>query len=272
MTKVTAPSSWAQFERSVRDRVPALLGCLPAFPDAILVAGCQRSGTTAVCRLLKEALAMPDFRLTKDDELDAALLLSGVATADWQGRACLQTTYLNDRYVEYFAHEDYRLIWLLRNPQSVVQSMLRNWRRGALRRLFSRCGSQELGPAERRRYERFGTLGFSRLTMACHSYNAKTAQTARLVERLPAERLYILDYDDLVDDPAAELPPLFEFCDVSYDAQYAAGLKRSRKGTRDLLSASDHAAIETACRSGYEAARKIAAGYGSDRDRSRQDR
>jgi hypothetical protein len=115
-----------------------LLAKLDDYPDAILVAGCQRSGTTALARLLKRADGMIDHAFGHDDELDGALLLAGHATRGTEGRHCFQTTYLNDRFREYFEHRAFRLIWMLREPRSVVYSMLNNWKRGALNRLFDR--------------------------------------------------------------------------------------------------------------------------------------
>ena len=41
-------NSWAQFDRKVRFSGRKLLGELDRFKDCILVAGCQRSGTTAL--------------------------------------------------------------------------------------------------------------------------------------------------------------------------------------------------------------------------------
>jgi len=248
--------SWAQFERRVRERVPDLLVELPSFDDAILVAGCQRSGTTAICRILKEALGMPDFRLTKDDELDAALILSGAATSDWSGRHCFQTTYLNDRVAEYDQHDNYKLVWLLRNPQAVVQSMLNNWRYGALVRLFNRCGSNELDVEEKRTFERFGSLPFSRLKISSLSYNAKTAQTAQVSEGLGPDRLFVVDYDDLVDEPEKFMPALFDFCNVAFDEKFLGALKRSKISGKKLLSDRETDYIDSLCGPVYAQARQ----------------
>ena len=200
---------------------------------------------------------MPDFRLTRDDELDAALILSGAATSDWSGRHCFQTTYLNDRVSEYEQHDNYRLVWLLRNPQSVVQSMLNNWKYGALVRLFNRCGANELSGRDRKKFDRFGSLAFSRLTMACLSYNAKTAQTTQISNALGPDRLFIADYDDLVDKPDVYMPALFEFCDVEYDAKYSGVLKRSSISRKKVLSDRAINQIENLCAPVYLAARQM---------------
>jgi hypothetical protein len=250
-------NSWAGFERHVRDRSPNLLVELPKYPDAVLVAGCQRSGTTAITRILRDAIGMPNLCLTSDDELDAALLLSGIAKSEYSGRHCFQTTYLNDRVGEYFEHHDFRLVWIIRNPQSVVQSMLYNWRYGALVRLFKRCGSRGLDERERKSFDRFGSLPFSRLQMACLSYNAKTAQTQLLAEKLGQDRLFIVDYDELVDRREEILPRIFEFVRLEFDPAELARIKRSSTSLRGKLSKRSVNYVDQVCCAEYKRARRL---------------
>jgi len=252
----TRITRWAQFERKVRRRQNDLLRALPRFPDAILVAGCQRSGTTAVTRIIRSAIGMPDLHVTSDDELDAALILSGRLESTYAGRHCFQTTYLNDSVDEYFRHDSYRLVWLLRRPTAVVQSMLRNWKFGALVRLFQRCGSTQLEDRELARFRYLGALGFSRLRMACLSYNARTAQIHDLAARLPRHQLLVIDYDDLVEDRDRVLPALLEFCGVPYDERYAKVLRRSGKSQRKLLPRKDYEIIDRTCLGEYQRARR----------------
>ena len=131
--KLNSPvSSWAKFEKQIRKRDNRLLARLDDFPGSILVAGCQRSGTTAITRILREAIGMPPFSITRDDELDGALILYGHASSEFRGRCCFQTTYVNERVTEYSEHDDFKLAWVIRNPHAVVSSMLYHWRRGAL--------------------------------------------------------------------------------------------------------------------------------------------
>ena len=44
--------TWKAFGRRIRTRAEPLLIRLPAFERAVLVAGCQRSGTTALTRVI----------------------------------------------------------------------------------------------------------------------------------------------------------------------------------------------------------------------------
>jgi len=245
--------SWGAFQTIVKQPDRPLLATLDDYSDPILVAGCQRSGTTALARLLKRADGMIDHAFGHDDELDGALLLAGYATRDRDGRHCFQTTYLNDRVGEYFEHRDFRLIWMLREPRSVVYSMLNNWKRGALNRLFDACGAQVLAERDPAPSLSNTWLGPSRLAKACSSYVAKTAQTFELRERL-GSRIAVVDYDELVVNKDALLPKLCEFVGVAYDPRLGASLHARSVGKRDQLSPRDTTYVDWFCAAGYERA------------------
>jgi hypothetical protein len=163
---------------------------------------------------------------------------------------------LNDRYPEYFAHGNFRLIWMLREPRSVVYSMLNNWKRGALNRLFDACGAEVLARADEPLTLGRAWLGPSRLAKACASYVAKTAQTSTLAERL-GERMAVIDYDELVAHKHTMLPKLCAFVGVPYGAQLADALhdrsvnKRSRLGSREA----DY--VDRFCLDAYARAREL---------------
>lgn len=151
-----------------------------------------------------------------DEELETANVLCGAQTLEPGGRFCFQTTYLNDHLNEYFDHHNYHLIWVLRNPFSVVHSMLTHWKRSALNRLFRAIGHSEMNAAQKRRYQRFGVHGLRAQEKACLSYNAKVKQTHILRERLTPSRLLLIDYDALVMNRDALLPEIFRFVDLPY--------------------------------------------------------
>jgi hypothetical protein len=226
--------SWAAFHSIVKQPNRPLLARVEDYADPIFVAGCQRSGTTALARLLKRGHGMVDHAFGHDDELDGALLLAGHATRDTAGRFCFQTTYLNDRFREYFEHSGFRLIWMLREPRAVVYSMLHNWKRGALNRLFDACGAEVL--AERAPAKARALLGPSRLDKACASYVAKTAQTFELCARL-GSRIAVVDYAELVANKLELLPQLFSFAGLPYEARLADKLHARSVGNRDRLGA-----------------------------------
>jgi hypothetical protein len=250
--------NWAQFDRRIRNKDTRLLARLSDFPDALLVAGCQRSGTTVVTRILREAVQMTSAPITRDDELDAALILAGAVPFETDSRSCFQTTYVNDHYREYFDHDNYRLIWIIRRPEAVVRSMLFNWRRGALNRLFRACGQHALDSAGKKRFERFGTFGFSRLEMACLSYNIKSLQLHDIAIRLGSDRLYIVDYDDLIDRSEILLPDMFSFMSIPYDARLLQRLRKPGEAARERLTAAMRSRIRETSEHTYQQAVDLA--------------
>jgi len=236
MSNASSVRNWAQFDRRVRNQDYELLAKLSDFPDAVLVAGCQRSGTTVVTRVLREALLMNATAVTRDDELDAALVLSGAVPFESGSRCCFQTTYVNDHYREYFSHKDYKLVWIIRRPEAVVRSMLFNWRRGALNRLFRACGRHALDDDGKKRFARFGTLGFGRLEKACLSYNVKAAQLHEISAVLGNDRLYIVDYDDLIERSEILLPDVFSFLSIPYDPELLTRFRKPSATAKDRLT------------------------------------
>jgi hypothetical protein len=245
-------NSWAEFHDVVKRPEQPLLARLDEYDDSVLVAGCQRSGTTALARLLKRADGIADNGFGADDELDGALLLAGYVDRFANGRHCFQTTYLNDRFPEYFDHENFRLIWMVRDPRSVVYSMLHNWKRPALNRLFDACGEEQLRAA-RPPSLLSQWIGPSRLDKACASYISKTRQTSALLDKL-GDRVAIVDYDDLVSHKDVLLPQLCEFASIPYDRELARQLhgKSVRKG--DRLADWEAEYVDDLCRPAYREA------------------
>jgi hypothetical protein len=235
-----------------------LLVRLEDFYHPVLVAGCQRSGTTAVARLLNRADGMVDYRFGKDDELDAALILSGgVEHQPQPGRYCFQTTYLNESYAEYFERRGhYQLIWVVREPQAVVYSMVHNWKRFALNELFDACGKDLLDDAVAARYRRWKGLSVGAFERACLSYNAKVSQLFHLARELSAEELMVVDYNDVVGRKEEIVPVLFRFAGLPYRPVLTDGLHSRSLKTRQI-SVRQQALIDTWCSPVYERARAL---------------
>jgi hypothetical protein len=246
--------SWAEFHRTVKRPDQPLLARLDDYESCVLVAGCQRSGTTAVTRLLRETREMVDCRFGHDDELDGALVLAGYVAFFADGRHCFQTTYLNDRFWEYFLHDEFRLVWIIREPRAVVRSMLRNWNRAALDRLFDSCGNTCVDVLDRpwaRLVTRVGNFD-----KACASYVAKTEQTSLIRERL-GNRMLIVDYDDLVLHKDVLLPPICEFAGVTFDRHLLHRLHDRSLAKRDSLPRRQAARIDETCSTSYRYARSF---------------
>lgn len=250
-------SSWAAFDRVIRYQGYPLLQTLDRFPNAILVAGCQRSGTTMLTEVITASSEVCSPWKTKDTELETANVLSGAVSLDNSGRYCFQTTYVNAHVAEYYDHHNYRLVWVLRNPHSVIHSMVSNWRRSALDRLFRACGHFAMPIDKRAWHERCFGLGPSRLEKACYSYVAKVSQIHELMDHLGRERMLVLDYDDLLGDLQITTHRVFEFVGLPYEEHCTESVHARSRGKSTQLGAAKAAIVETICGPAYEAARAL---------------
>lgn len=248
------PNPWRAFAREVRGRQEKLLTRLDDFPDSILITGCQRSGTTMLSGVIAESEGMFKFWFSDCDEHDAARILSGAVPHLPQGRYCFQTTYLNERCHEYLEHPGHRIVWVLRNPHSVVHSMLYNWKDFALNELFLACGYGCMDYADRVRYQRFGLAGIPRVRRAAYAYNGKVSQAAELKRGYPAGRMAVLEYDQLVKEKDRLLPLLYEFIDLPFKVSYGRQIKASSLAKKDRLTDEEARTVESICMPVYQAA------------------
>jgi hypothetical protein len=242
--------NWRAFGRRIRSRKKGLLGNLDRYDNAILVGGCQRSGTTAIARLIGSGPGINEGNVALD-ELKSAKVLAGLEHLSPHERYCFQTTYLNERYVEYFEHTDYRLVWVIRNPHSVVYSLVHNWRRFALDELFKGCGAQLLQGKEQRRLETFGAWSFTALKKACLSYNAKGDQFLELRRRLPKGRMLAVSYDRLVADKEGAIALLGDFLGVPRLLERAHQIHDQSLSKANQLSIKESKFIDAACSDAY---------------------
>jgi hypothetical protein len=251
-------TKWTEFGRIVRSQGCNLLKRLDEFPQSILVTGCQRSGTTMLSKIITESDGLVNYYFGLDSELDGALILSGYLDHDPQGRYCFQTTYLNNCFQEYFEHSDeHKVIWVLRNPRSVVHSMLYHWKLYALDELFESCAVPALTGADKLRFKVFGNKAFQPLQRACLSYNAKVAQIFCLHPRFTHTRMIVIDYDDLVCKKNAVLPFIYQFVDLAYRDDYAKKIHSNSINKADQLSVEEIATIENLCWPVYTMAREL---------------
>jgi hypothetical protein len=252
-------SNWHHFASHVRVDGAKLLANLDNFFDPILIAGCQRSGTTALSRLITESEGITKFWTGGDEELEGALILAGCLDYQELGRHCFQTTYLNNNYGEYFEHSNYKLIWVLRNPFSVIYSMLNNWKAAALDRLFKNCGAGLLKKQEKYWFERFGPISIPKMRKACLSYNGKTSQIFVLNKQLNAKNFFIIDYDKLIKEKTILLPAIYDFLDLPYKSIYAEKLNGGSLAKAQNFSFKQFNEIEKTCLPLYIDAQKLIA-------------
>jgi Sulfotransferase family len=258
--------TWRRFHHGVRKRGRPLLMSLPRYSRCVLVAGCQRSGTTMLTRLIASAPEFSRLRLTVDDELDAALALAGLIDLPNDRRFCFQTTYLNESFHEYSRLEpDQRLIWVIRNPYSVVYSMLYNWKRFALNELYEGCGAPSANSPRLRRAKSMWPFGPSRLEKACLAYRGKVAQIVSIRRLLPPEQLLTVDYDLVSAAPNEWLPRIFQFVGASYDPVYAQEVRGGLSTKADALSFRARSIVERLALPTYRECIEFAAGDGAAR-------
>lgn len=201
---------------------------------------------------------MANYWFGKDDELDAALILSGEVETDLPGRFCFQTTYLNECYHEYFEHDgDYRMVWVLRNPFSVVYSLMYNWRRWTLNELFRACGEDLLEGRFIERYRRFGLLGVPRIIRACMAYNGKVSQLFELKSHMERHKLMVVEYDELVNDPHQQLPRIYQHIDLDYQDRYCMQIHKRSTGKKNQLTEKEQDLVLRLCLPIYERAKSI---------------
>lgn len=242
--------TWQRFHTGPRQAQQPLLAGLARHPDCVLVAGCQRSGTTMLTRLIARSRGFQSLALTADDELDAALVLAGEVSVPVDRRYCFQTTYLNERYAEYrLLQPGQRLIWVLRNPRSVVYSMLYNWRRYGLNELYDSCVAAQ--PAGAQQISRRALFGPSRAERACIAYAGKTAQIMVIRELIPATQLLVIDYDRMVAAPQEWLPRIFAFIGAAYDPRYTDGIRADSVHKAQAMSRSLAARVESLAAPAY---------------------
>lgn len=256
-------TNWEEFDEKVRSKGHPLLKRLDEFPDSVLVTGCQRSGTTMLSRVITQSDGMVNYWFGPDDELDAALILSGYVAHPPAGRYCFQTTYINRRYHEYYVHTNgHKILFVLRNPFSVVHSVLYNWRDTALERFFRFNGISHLTGVDKWLYKSFGARSISKLRQACWGYKGKVLQLFELKQHLNAEQLMVVDYDDLVMHKAEILPIIYSFCDLDYKIEYADRIHSKSISKVTRLSTQESKVIKSLCEPIYQNASQFRTSLG----------
>lgn len=224
-----------------------------------MVTGCQRSGTTALARVITQCDEVVNFRFSKDEELDGALILAD--EIDYQpkpGRYCFQTTYLNERFSEYCMHKTgHKVIWVLRNPYSVIYSILHNWRDFGMNELFMGCGTKFLNEKEMKWFNIFNKFSVSRIRRACYAYAGKTEQIYTLYEELGKKKFLMIEYDEMVNKKEILLPHIFSFINLPYKKKFGAMLHTRSINIKEKLSRKEKTEIDKICLPVYETALKF---------------
>lgn len=207
-------------------------------------------------RTLTRSEGMTNYWFGKDDELAAALILSGKVPHTAVGRYCFQTTYLNERWHEYLEHSSgYSMVWSLRNPHSVVYSMVYNWKGFALNELFLSCGYAYMNHEDRIRFLRFGVWGVPRIRRGIYAYIGKVAQLFSLAPALSQDRLVVVEYDQLIKWKDIVLPRLYERLNIRFKAADGNEISERSLGKKDKLSSIEKRMVDDHCTATFERAR-----------------
>jgi hypothetical protein len=243
--------NWQQFTEKIRSRGCKQLKELDNFPDSVLITGCQRSGTTILARIIRESEGMVDFWSGKDDELEGALILSGYLKHVPKGRYCFQTTFLDGCYPEYYEHDRFKLLWVLRNPYSTIYSLLNNWSPNALHEVFNNSINLILKTPDKQFINRGVDLLNKRLIMACRFYNWKVSQLFELFPRLGNNAIMVIDYDELVLDKDKILPKIYKYIDLPYKPIYGEKIHSASINKKKRLSLIEKWFIKKICENTY---------------------
>ena len=149
------------------------------------------------------------------------------------------------------------MIWVIRNPFSVVYSMMNNWGQYALNELFSTCASSALTGLDAKMFKVLGTKGLSTLKMASLAYNSKVSQIFEIQKRFENNRLLVIDYDDLVANKKMVLPWIYEFIALPFDHKYLANIHSKSLKKKDKLSGKALSVIEETCMPVYREVRSL---------------
>ena len=255
--KYFGANEWKQFARDIRVQ-GGLLRSLSKYPDSILVTGCQRSGTTLVTRLLAQSPEINDIWVSKDDEYDAAMILSGSHNTEAAGRFCFQTTYLNESYIEYIENKDlpFQLIWVVRNPVPVVNSMLYNWGRYPLNELYEACGEKYLDEySNQYHFTKNIFTGLNAVEKACLAYVGKQKQLLEIYRHFSKDNLLVINYESITGSPMDSVPELFRFARLEYKEEFIKIIKPKGNVDKDVRNKN---IIEAICMDTYQQARKFA--------------
>jgi hypothetical protein len=208
-------------------------------------------------RIIAGARGFARFRFTHDDELDAALILCDRLSVPAESRYCFQTTYLNEAVAEYEKLGDrQKIIWVLRNPYSVVYSMVYHWKRFALNELYDCAVASSPNGRHRLRHLPW-PIGRRRIERACMAYAWKTRQIRTLRNLVPDSRLLVVDYQNLVQQPAETLGRIFEFIEEPFRAEYAHSVSKESLAKADSLSARERDRVEEIALPAYEECRNL---------------
>lgn len=123
--------------------------------------------------------------------------------------------------------------------------------------MFNWAGARLLaGAFAKARYRLLGGLGFRRLYKACLAYNGCLVPLARLHAGMPRDQFMVVDYDDIVRDPALVLPGIFRFAGLDYRPEFAQSIRQDSLKKSDGLTPRERRVIRALCDESYQTAKQ----------------
>lgn len=241
--------NWRWFAIRIRSKGCRLLQAANTFENPVFVSGCQRSGTTLLTSLISASPEIAKSHGGRDDELAGAYVLSGKTDPERPGRYCFQTTYLNECYREYLNIDgSFHLVWVLRNPESVVYSMVYNWARFPLNELFLGCGTPYMTEGDADAFTRKGLHSLSPIKRACYAFVGKAHQFLFLSSNLSPHMIASIEYETLVSSPAETTAALYGHLGLNYqNVRSIASISNETIGKASNLRNSDRETIRRLC-------------------------
>ena len=138
--------------------------------------------------------------------------------------------------------------------------MLNNWGRNNPDRLFKTCGVPALTGADKWVHTFFGTRSVSLFRRACWGYIGKTGQLFEIHQRLGKDIVYVVDYDELVNQKELILPEIYNFINLRYKSEYATKIHARSIERRLELSVKEEATIAAMCDPVYFKAKTLVPG------------
>jgi hypothetical protein len=201
---------WSTFEREFREPGKRLLKGLSQFKRCVLVSGCQRSGTTLLTKVLSSGQ-------TFTREHQASLILAGALPYKGNSKCpVLQSTYVNEAWNEYLEHDNFKLVWVIRDPFRTIYSMMFNWNLDSIHRFL--------------RYSGYRKDEGNILESCCTIYNIKAMQLMHLKREL-GDRVIPVRYESVVNNKEVIVPKLYEKTGLKFN-KGALNIVRNKHANR----------------------------------------
>jgi hypothetical protein len=132
-----------------------------------------------------------------------------------------------------------------------------NWPASALEGTFHRFAISQLNGLDKKLYSLWGSRWITRARQASLLYKAKTSQMIELMDQLGKNKVFVVDYDDLVLDRDAILRQIYQFVELWYDPEYGKQIHNRSIHKKSRLSDSEKRTVESEAMPIYQRAQLL---------------